>query len=50
MPESELAQEVTKIIKRADKLVADIKRDTAGLVEALRELNERFKGEKDDDK
>ena len=49
MPESELAQQVTKAVRRADKLVRDLKKDTAALLEAVRELKGRFKDEKDED-
>lgn len=40
MPESELSKKVSKAVKTADRLVRNIKRDTADLVEALRELKE----------
>lgn len=47
MPESELAGEVTKLIKRADKLVQDTKKDLTELVLALKELKEHLGGRKD---
>jgi hypothetical protein len=50
MSESELAQKVTTIVKRMDKLVGDIKKDTANLLEALRQLKEKVGGSEDADK
>lgn len=51
MPESELAQQVTQVIKRADKLIRDIKKDTADLFEVARKLKEVLGGKegKDED-
>ena len=46
MPESELAARITKLIKMADKLVRDIRKDTADLRAALKELE----GKHEDDK
>ncbi len=47
MPESELAKEVTKVIKRADKLVNDFRKNTFELLRSLKQLRERF-SEKED--
>ena len=40
MSESDLSKKVTKAIKTADRLVRNIKRNTADLVEAFKELKE----------
>lgn len=49
MPESELAKEVTELVKRADKLVRDIKKDTANLLEAAMELKQHLTGREDEE-
>ena len=49
MLESELSKKVTKAIKTTDRLVRNIKRDIAELVEAvkdLKEFGEKWKGDK----
>lgn len=45
MPESELAKEMKEVIKKADKLVNDIRNDTWKLLCALRELRKGLEGE-----
>lgn len=41
MPESETSKKITKVIKLADKLVRDIRKDTESLREAMKELKEK---------
>ena len=45
MPESEMAQKVTKFIKAADKLVQDLVKDAEKLREAAKELRGEKKEE-----
>lgn len=49
MPESELAKEMKEVIKKADKLVNDIRDDTWKLLKALRELRKGLEGRGDKD-
>ena len=47
MPESEMSQKITRLIKAADKLIQDIQKDTRKLLEATEELREKGKKEGD---
>ena len=49
MPESELAKEIKEVIKKADKLVDDIRGDTFKLLKALKQLKEHLGSKEDRD-
>jgi len=49
MPESELAQDLTRAIKRLDKLVRDLKKDTSDLLESVRKLKKEGMSEEDEE-
>ncbi len=49
MPESELAKEMQRVIKRADKLIGDMRKNTWGVLEALRELRQGLSGKEGKD-
>ena len=42
MPESELAKEMKDAIKKADKLVEDVRKDTWDLLRVLKQLRARI--------
>lgn len=49
MAESELTKELVESIKRADKLVGDLKRDVTSLLDAIRKLKEILRGRGSDE-
>ncbi len=48
MAESDLAQKITKLVKAADKLVRELRKDASEMLKAAEELKEL--GKKDDKK
>lgn len=49
MPESELTRDLTKVIKKADKLVRDLKQNTKELIKAAKEVKELLNGTKNEE-
>jgi len=50
MAESELAQKITKLVKAADRLVRDIRKNTNEMLKAAEGLRELGKKKDEDDK
>ena len=40
MPEKDLTKNITRVVKRADKLIRDVEKDTAQIIGALSSLKE----------
>lgn len=49
MAESELARQIKRAVESGDKLVQDIKADTADLLMTIRDLRNIFGGRKDEE-